>query len=383
MKIHQSVLSGHRSAADALRACADIDPSLVLVFGALERFGDPGLPGELRAAFPRALLVGCSTAGEISSDGVDDNTLNVTAVRFERAAVRYAEARLADAEDSFEAGRRLGEQLAAPDLDSALVFAPGVDINGSALIDGVQAAVGPAVRLSGGLAGGAGGFERTLVLGGCGVSERGIVAVGFDRRARVSHGGAGGWAPFGPKRKVTQARGNVLSELDGRPALELYRTYLGEYASGLPAAGLLFPFRMLRGDTGGTGLIRTILGVDDAAGALVLAGDVDPQGQLQLMQASTDALVEGAHQAALMALDPKSGTCGQSLLLLVSCVGRKLVMGGRVEEEVDAVREVFDRGAVLTGFYSHGEISPRQGAAGCDLHNQTMTITCIQECDEV
>jgi hypothetical protein len=177
---------------------------------------------------------------------------------------------------------------------------------------------------------------------------------------------------------VTRAVSNVLYELDGESALAVYKKYLGEHAKQLPASGLLFPFAMLGRDHSEIGLIRTILGVDEASGSLTLAGEIDPEGYLKLMHANTDALVGGAEAAAQAAL-AMQGTPQPGLALLVSCVGRKLVMGGRVDEEVEAVGAVFGRGATLAGFYSYGEISPFTRSVDCKLHNQTMTITYIAE----
>jgi hypothetical protein len=73
------------------------------------------------------------------------------------------------------------------------------------------------------------------------------------------------------------------------------------------------------------------------------------------------------------------GERGVDLALLISCVGRKLVLRQRVEEEVEAVRDVVGRDAVMTGFYSYGEIAPFSASARCELHNQTMTITTLSE----
>ena len=126
------------------------------------------------------------------------------------------------------------------------------------------------------------------------------------------------------------------------------------------------------------GLIRTILGVNDAEGTLILAGDVVQNGYLRLMHANTDSLVEGAQVAAERALG-KLDAIDESLALLISCVGRKLVMGDRVDEEVEAVTAIFGKRAAVTGFYSYGEISPVLSGLECKLHNQTMTITHITE----
>ncbi|HQN13082.1 MAG TPA: FIST C-terminal domain-containing protein [Quisquiliibacterium sp.] len=378
MKVIHSMMPRDAGVPEALGQCIALDPQLVLVFGALERFSDPAFHGRLRALFPAATLVGCSTAGEICGDGVEDGSVQLTAIRFRRAAPAYAQTLLQGPDDSFAAGARLGAQLRPCRPGNALVFGPGVGINGSALIDGIGAEAGRQMRLSGGLAGGGGGFERTMVLGNDAVSEQLVVAVGFDDALDVTYGCFGGWRPFGPRRRVTRASGSVLYALDGAPALEVYRRYLGEYAKDLPAAGLLFPFEMSSGDGTGGGLIRTILGIDEEQGALLLAGDIDPDGSLQLMQASTDALVDGAYEAARQAGRPADDGA-DALVLLVSCVGRKLVMGARVDEEIDAVREIFGGRAVLSGFYSHGEISPYVGAPECALHNQTMAVTCLQE----
>ena len=127
------------------------------------------------------------------------------------------------------------------------------------------------------------------------------------------------------------------------------------------------------------GLIRTILGIDEAIGSLTLAGDIAEGCYLRLMHATNDSLVDGAHEAAI-----STGVDGQSsaqhLALLVSCVGRKLVMGARVDEEVEAVTAVLGGNVRVAGFYSYGEISPgSDDSAGSDLHNQTMTITHLTE----
>lgn len=353
---------------------------LALVFGSVDHLGLPSFAGQLQATLPEAILIGCSTAGEITADGVSDGLCTVTAVRFEKTTLIQGSVQLQGMEDSYDAGRRLGQQLSAADLSAIVVFGPGVRINGSALVDGVASVVGNDIPITGGLAGDGGAFKETLTLGQEGICNDRIVGLGFRGDAlHFGHGTFGGWEPFGPARKVTRAEGNILFELDGEPALEIYRRYLGSYAKDLPASGLLFPFAMLGEDHSTVGVIRTILGIDEAAGALVLAGEIDPNGYLRLMHSSTDKLVSGADTAARAAASMFQAT-GDSLAILVSCVGRKLVMGNRVDEEVEAVANVFNNCAAITGFYSYGEISPFAPGASCRLHNQTMTITCFSEC---
>lgn len=382
MKIAQALLKTLPADLVRLEALSALEPDLVLVFGSITLLEDAQLGAALSASFPGACRIGCSTAGEVAGREVMDDTVVVTALHFDSAHISSASTELADMADSTAAGERLGALLAAPGLKAVVVFGQGVGINGSALVAGLSSQLGPDVALSGGLAGDGGAFQRTLTLDDHGTSDRRIVAVGLAGDSiQVVHGCFGGWQAFGPTRKVTRSSSNVLFELDGEPALEVYKRYLGEYAKDLPASGLLFPFEMLQQEAQPTGLFRTILGIDEKDGSLTLAGNIDPKGYLRLMYSSTDKLVNGAEHAASQIIERLSSAPDVSLSLLVSCVGRKLVMGGRVDEEVEAVAEVVGRHSVLAGFYSYGEISFLLPGVGCALHNQTMTITHISEAD--
>ena len=195
----------------------------------------------------------------------------------------------------------------------------------------------------------------------------------------MGDGAAGGWDPFGPRRLVTRSAGNILYELDGKPALELYKQYLGDRAEGLPATGLLFPLALSRPEAGGEGedrrVVRTILAVDEATQSLTFAGDIPTGAYAQLMKAQLDRLVEGAEQAASLAANPGEGPV---LAVAISCVGRRLVLGERTDEEAEVIQEALPAGAQVVGFYSYGELSPIS-SGNCDLHNQTMTLTTIRE----
>lgn len=371
-----ATLTGSLSSLNAMQ------PQLVLVFASPLWFARSDFLPTLCGALPGAQLAGCSTAGEIGGNSVHNQSCVVTALRFAAASPTLATDSVVNLEDSAAAGGRLAQQLAPAAPGSVLLFAPGLDVNGSALVEGLAAGLPAGVRIMGGLAGDDGAFKQTWTLTNDGISPRGVVAVGLPASIQVGHGSFGGWKPFGPARKVTRCAGNILQELDGEPALAVYKRYLGDHAKDLPASGLLFPFEMLSADHSAVGLIRTILGVNEADGSLILAGDIQADGFLRLMHASTDALVDGAEAAASNTRDVLAMEPGKGLAILVSCVGRKLVMGGRVDEEVETVGDVLGQAVTLTGFYSYGEISPfKSGSAGmeCKLHNQTMTITCLAE----
>jgi hypothetical protein len=359
----------------ALRA---INPQLLFAFWSRAPLGEPAFVDALRTALPDTALVGCSTAGEIAGEGVHENSCLLTAVRFDSSRIDVVETTLADMADSYAAGARLAAALPPQGLRGVFLLGPGIDINGSALIDGLDGGIAAELPISGGLAADNGAFQQTHVLTPQGIGPDKIVAVGFyGERFAFGAGCKGGWSAFGPTRRITRAEGSCLYELDGQPALDLYKRYLGDYASELPAAGLLFPFEMLDDERKSIGLLRTILGIDETTQSLLLAGSVNTGSYLRLMHATTDALVDGAENAAADSLNTSRGRSG--LALLVSCVGRKLVMGDRVDEEVLAVAEQLGSGFTLTGFYSNGEVSPLRGLLDCKLHNQTMTIALLSE----
>ena len=379
MKILQACFS-RCPVASELIDLATLKPQLVLVFGSVALISDPQVLQALLSAFPDAELAGCSTAGEIADEGVLDDHLVLTALHFKDPGFRGATTDLRDMADSAGAGLRLAQQLNVPGLHNVIVFSQGVNVNGSALLEGFSRGLPPGVKLSGGLAADGAAFKKTYTLSRHAVSSEQVVAIGFTSpNLEFRHASLHGWNPFGPAREVTRCEGNVLYELDGAPALEVYKTYLGAYAKDLPGSGLLFPFEMLSSDHQTMGLIRTILGIDEAIGSLTLAGDIAEGCYLRLMHATTDSLVDGAHEAAIAAAADGQSSA-QHLALLVSCVGRKLVMGARVDEEVEAVTAVLGGNVRVAGFYSYGEISPGpDDSGGSDLHNQTMTITHLTE----
>lgn len=360
----------------ALPTVLDSERTLVLVFAAPRYAQDPSALAALRSAFPRAHFLGCSTAGEIHAGRVLDGALSVAVARFEHTELASARLPVGGQGDSYEAGRALATQLDRSDLRSVMILSDGLAVNGSELVRGVNAVLGADVVVTGGLAGDGAAFRSTWVLDGA-QPVRGVVsAVGFyGSRLRVGHGCKGGLDAFGPERRITRSRGNVLYELDGKPALGLYKRYLGERARGLPATALLFPLVLRAGAHEGTTLVRTVLAVDEGEQSMTFAGDV-PQGNLaRLMRTNADLLVEGASQAASTA---RTLHDAPPLSIAISCVGRRLLLGERTEEELEAVVDELPAGAGLVGFYSYGEIAP-QGSGSCDLHNQTMTLTTLAE----
>jgi hypothetical protein len=350
---------------------------LLLAFGGTAAITNKRMWDDVLRRHQGAIVLGCSTGGEIHGSDVLDESLSLTSLSFDRTRLKSAEASVGNAGDSFEAGKKIGKQLAAADLKTIFVLSDGTRVNGSELIRGVRAHAGNKVVITGGLAGDGPRFGTTYVGLNDAPAPGRVAAVGFYGDAiAVGHGSAGGWDVFGPERQITRSRGNVLYELNGKPALDLYKHYLGDDAKGLPGSALLFPLKVFPPDRPHEALTRTIVAVDEQERAMTFAGDM-PQGHCaQLMRGNFDRLVEGAADAAHQAVLPFPG---DRVAVLVSCIGRKLLLGQRICEEVEAVKDVFGDGTALTGFYSYGEVSPHAATDCAELHNQTMTITVFGE----
>ncbi|MBN1368586.1 MAG: FIST C-terminal domain-containing protein [Dehalococcoidales bacterium] len=353
---------------------------LVLVFGTPQVLKKSGILQKIRKTYPGAHLLGCSTAGEISGIQVLDNTLVTTAVYFEHTQLKTAIVSLDQVKgDSYQAGASLGKSLEKRGLVHVFAISDGLAVNGSELVKGLMKHLPDNIHVTGGLAADSDRFQETLVVCEEPKAKPGIVAVLglYSDRLKVGYGSVGGWDPFGPERLVTRSTANILYELDGRSALELYKEYLGEHAHGLPATGLLFPLNV-RIEPNTPPLVRTILAVSEKDQSLTFAGDIPEGSYARLMKANLDRLIDGSVSAARLsyqALDSVS----PDLAILISCVGRKLVLRQRTEEEVEGVREVLGNKSILTGYYSYGELCPSSNSNKCDLHNQTMTITALLE----
>lgn len=350
---------------------------LVLVFGNRYLLEDPTLIDEIRTMYPDGEIVMGSSAGEIIGANVFDNSIVLTAMEFEKSRfVVVRENILEYKKDAFVTGKKLSEKLLKEDLKHVFIVSEGSFVNGSALLEGL-ASVHKDVLFTGGLCGDDARFEKTLVGHNSIPKEGEIVAIGFyGSQLEITSAQFGGWTSFGPERIVTKSEHNVLYQLDEQPALDLYKKYLGEKASQLPQSALLYPLSV-KTEGKKEAIVRTILSINEDNNTMILAGDVPEGAIVQLMMANIDNIAEGAYKAAEIGM--KNRKNDPEIAILVSCIGRKLVMDQRVEEEVEEVVEVVGKKAMITGFYSYGELAPFSANTKCELHNQTMTLTLISE----
>lgn len=351
--------------------------NLLLCFAGREILTAAPVYSLLHQKFPNAIIAICSTAGEIYDTTVLDEGFTVTAIQFADTIVKPQKVYVKDYQNSFDAGKALINQFDQDGLSYVLVLSDGSSVNGSELVRGINSVTQEKILVTGGLAGDGARFEATFV-GLNGEPEQGLIAgIGFyGDKLKVGHGSKGGWETFGLERLVTRSEANVLYEMDDKNALDVYKRYLGPDAEGLPGTALLYPLAVtLSGNT--EPVVRTILSVDDEAGSMTFAGDIPKGAKVRFMRANFDKLTAAASLAATETQSVEEGV--PDFALLISCVGRKMILGARTEDEVDAVDEIYKHKTLLSGFYSYGEISPLVKSHGCQLHNQTMTITTFNE----
>ncbi len=350
---------------------------LVICFARKKLLKTSDVHDTVKSEFPNAIITFCSTAGEIFHDQVYDDSFVVIAMEFKNTPLTSASVNIKDFANRYDAAITLANQFELKDLSYLMVFSDGSLVNGSELVKGLNTVIPKNVLITGGLAGDGADFTSTLVGLNKQPTEGEIVAIGFyGKNLVVTHGSHGGWDIFGLEKRITKSVQNVLYEIENQNALELYKKYLGKDAAGLPGSALLFPLHVtIPGSE--KSVVRTILSIDEVNQSMTFAGDVPEGSKVRFMKANFERLTNAASTAAIQCIDQQNRK--PDFALLISCVGRKLILGAKTHEEVKAVNNTFQNKTLLAGFYSYGEISPFNDGGSCQLHNQTITITSFYE----
>jgi hypothetical protein len=356
----------------------DSPETLVLVFFSGDLIHE-SIWTQLVKGFPRSMMFGCSGGGAVKGAEILDSSAVVSVIRFERSRLESGSVHLSDFPDSFSAGRTLASSIPKQGLKACYVLSDGLHVNGSALVQGLRSVLGDAVDISGGLAAAEPGSAATYVLESGVPKEKMATILGlYGNRLNVVSSVGGGWKPFGLLRKITRSKGNILHTLDGKTALGLYREFLGEQARNLPGAALLFPLYLAESGSGDSrGTVRTVIGMNESEQSMTFAGDVPEGSVVQLMRSSHEKLIDAAGDAGGLA-SARLRPAMETLCIVASCVGRRMVLGEKTDQEIELIQSLLPHGASQTGFYSNGEIGANVPGR-YDLHNQSIAITLVQE----
>jgi hypothetical protein len=352
---------------------------LILVYAKREILESMVINTYLNKHYPEAILVSCSTSGEINQISTSEDTAVCVLLSFDNTPQKFAFGNVTEHQDSFHLGQFAAKQLPLEDLTYVMVVSDGNMVNGDELLAGIQSYIDKKILITGGMAGDGDSFSKTVVGFKDDIREGNLVLIGFyGDKIKVGCSSKGGWDVYGPERTITKSKGNVLYEIDGESALELYKKYLGKYADGLPSSALLFPLS-IRTSEEEQFVVRTILSIDEENGSMTFAGNLPEGSVARFMKSNFDRLISAASDAGAIAAESLGKDIDTNLALLVSCVGRKIVLADRVDEEVEAAVSSITPGATIAGYFSYGEIAPQRMGKLSKLHNQTITITTFAE----
>lgn len=378
MKINQLQIKNKENIIDALKNIVPAEYDLHFIFADKLYFDDKQINDFIKNHFNGSIISGCSASGEISGRNFTEHSFCLTSVKFVNTSIKKAAVHIKGSEDSYEAGLQIVNQLNNDQLKHLFILSDGNVVNGTRLLEGINKNISKTINISGGLAGDNAEFVKTYV-----ADENNefcshcISAIGFYGDHIITESGSyGGWDSFGIDRLVTKSIENTVYEIDHQPALDLYKSYLGDRSSELPGSAMYFPLEM-RETEFNEPLVRTVLGINEENKSITFAGNIPEGSFVRLMKTNVNRVIEGANKSGKLITENLNSS--PELVIMISCVGRKIVLKQLTQDEVDAVTENFDEKTCFTGFYSHGEISKMKFVDNCKLHNQTMTLTAFSE----
>lgn len=377
MKVTQFIFNNKAQIINHLSEFNAKDYDLHFIFSDKSFLKDPEIQNQIVSSFVDSDVMGCSTAGEISNKKFTELSFSICSIKLEKARYKKCSYNLDEVGNSFTVGQSIAKSLKADSLKHIFILSDGIAVNGTHLLDGINSIIAPEVNVSGGLAGDGAAFQETLV---CNREKQFvpncISAVGFYGDIQTHTASFGGWDSFGMDRFVTKSIDNVVYEIDNQPALDLYKSYLGELSKDLPGSALFFPLEMRESENSEV-LVRTILGINETDKSMTFAGNIPTGSSVRLMKANVNRIIDGAEKAANIISENIQSE--PELVLMVSCVGRKLVLKQLTQDEIEAVTDQFNGNTHFAGFYSYGELLKSKGEQDCKLHNQTMTLTSFSE----
>jgi hypothetical protein len=323
-------------------------------------------------------LIGCTTDGELSSAGFSTGSAVIGGIVSDQVAFEIASVRDIGG-NSGKQGRTLGARF-SDSVRYLQLFSDGITGDGSALLRGLQSALTAEMPIAGGTSGDGGKFVQSWQFLGDQILSDAAVAIGFCGDFTLGTGVESGWSPIGLPKKVTRAEGNILYELNGESALEVYERFLGRHARNLPAVGVEYPLGLIAPDQGSDDdamLLRATMSVDREAGAIRFAGEIPEGTMVYLTCGDRGSILDATEKAASHAVAELGAATAPAVVFFYSCMARKMLLGLRTREEFERLRSQLTPEVPILGFYSYGEFCrPKRGLPSV-LHNETATISVI------
>lgn len=353
----------------------DFDPNLILCFSSIDEHSLKPFLSQLKQQFPIANIVGCSSGGDIQDTNITYSALALTFVQFENTKL---DVKLTNLKHSTNQTIQFKHPLDENLLKHILVFTD-LQSNDFNFISRLQQELPKHIRVSGGVAA---AHEltknnNTYIIYQNKTYKDAAVYIGFyGSQLSINCGSHAGWDSYDIERIATKVSGNILYELNGEKALKIYKSCLSKLNKKIEDSPFWHPvsIRIFEEERP---IIRTVIGFNEEDDSIMFAGDIPLNCSVKLMKANLDRIITGAKKSAQDCLIGQQSK--PQLAILVSCIGRQVVLNKLINEELEIVKETLGDNCALSGYYSYGEFAPISKSSRGVLHNQTMTITTITE----
>jgi len=384
-----SFSAGREAIENAFKELGSTEADALIVFGA-PKFDQQKLLDGITSLSKDTLMIGGTTAGEISTKGLSTNSVVIMALKSNTIKFSTGLGENVSKNEKMAGAKAAKEALKKMQLKVAKTFImvpEGLKGDGLAIIEGVKSVLGEKFEIVGGSAGDEGDFKKTFQYYNGKVYQNAVPGLLIGGDIKTATGVRSGWEAIGTTMTCTKATGMLVQKFDDKPALDVYKEYLGEEISKkLPAVALEYPIGMIDEKANIDGKeyfqLRAPMSVDEKLGTISLAARI-PQGtRVTITGATKDAVINASKLAAVQAKETL-GNSKPSAIFMFSCVARKIVLGKRTQEEIDEVQKVFGKNVPMIGFYTYGEIGPIDKRTAnlkpTKYHNQTVVLMIIGE----
>ncbi|MDP2594085.1 MAG: FIST N-terminal domain-containing protein [bacterium] len=381
-QLQDSETAGHDAAAKAL-ATSGAPAAALAVVVASPKYDQEAMLNGVRAALPGASVIGCSSAGAITEDGVQEQAVSVLVLANDSGTFVPVKVTGIGA-DMRGAGKKFGEALkdSGQEIKLAFVFSDALAGNGTEMVRGILDVLGAGFPIAGGAAGDDMAFKKTYQYYDDEVLSDAVVGFGVAGNVEVAVGADHGWQPLGDAHIVTKAEGTKLIELDGRPAFTIYQDYFDERANDFKQAlslqAVTYPLGMKAKDVGEY-MIRVPLAIGED-GSITCGADVVVGSEIYLMVGTLASAMEAAKMTAQKLVD-RVVHVEPRVVFVSDCVARKILFGEHGNEEIALLKSIGGPNAVIFGLYTYGQIAtlqpPPANINTCDpgFYEQSISIT--------
>ena len=320
---------------------------------------------------PNACIIGTTTSGEIIEGKAKMHTTVLAFSLFEHTKIRTYASKIY--KSSEETANALISQFCTVEEKPrvAISFVDGLHINGEAFID-TLGKYHESLIIAGGLSGDNANFQQTVVFTEKEILPSGaVVALLYNEHLQVATKASFGWESVGKSMMVTRAEGNIIYEIDGECAVDIYGKYLGEdIARNLPQIGVEFPLIVKKH---GMEIPRAPLS-KSSDGSLVFAGSIHTGDKVTFGYGNLQAILQYGQSVYEDHQVQKSES-----IFVYSCMARLQLLGENVNDELLPLQSICN----VTGFFTYGEFYVESVNHKCELLNETMTILALSESDTV